>query len=70
MLIKINGISIDYRDEGAGIPVIFIHARSLSIRPCGTISWLRYRITVAQSCVQFDAHINTGRARPLARKLS
>lgn len=26
MLIKTNGISIDYRDEGAGVPVIFIHA--------------------------------------------
>jgi hypothetical protein len=26
MLIKTNGISIAYRDEGTGIPVIFIHA--------------------------------------------
>ena len=30
MLIKINGISIDYRDQGAGVPVIFIHAFPLN----------------------------------------
>jgi pimeloyl-ACP methyl ester carboxylesterase len=30
MLIKTNGISLDYRDGGAGIPVIFIHAFPLN----------------------------------------
>lgn len=30
MLIKTNGISIDYRDGGTGIPVIFIHAFPLN----------------------------------------
>jgi pimeloyl-ACP methyl ester carboxylesterase len=30
MLIKTNGISTDYRDEGTGIPVIFIHAFPLN----------------------------------------
>ena len=30
MLIKTNGIGIDYRDEGSGIPVIFIHAFPLN----------------------------------------
>ena len=30
MLIKTNGISVDYRDGGTGIPVIFIHAFPLN----------------------------------------
>jgi 3-oxoadipate enol-lactonase len=30
VLIRTNGIGIDYRDEGAGIPVIFIHAFPLN----------------------------------------
>lgn len=30
MLTTINGINIDYRDEGAGLPVIFIHAFPLN----------------------------------------
>ena len=30
MLININGIRIDYRDQGAGVPVIFIHAFPLN----------------------------------------
>ncbi|HXI92408.1 MAG TPA: alpha/beta hydrolase [Blastocatellia bacterium] len=30
MLINVNGISIDYRDQGAGVPVIFIHAFPLN----------------------------------------
>jgi pimeloyl-ACP methyl ester carboxylesterase len=30
MLINTNGISIDYRDQGAGVPVIFIHAFPLN----------------------------------------
>jgi pimeloyl-ACP methyl ester carboxylesterase len=30
MLIKTNGISIDYRDQGTGLPVIFIHAFPLN----------------------------------------
>src|SRR5713101_3952352 len=30
MLINVNGISVDYRDQGAGIPVIFIHAFPLN----------------------------------------
>src|SRR5262245_48348877 len=30
MLININGISIDYRDQGSGIPVVFIHAFPLN----------------------------------------
>jgi len=30
VLIKTNGISIDYRDEGTGTPVIFIHAFPLN----------------------------------------
>jgi len=30
MLIKTNGIRIDYRDEGAGLPVIFLHAFPLN----------------------------------------
>lgn len=30
MLIRINGIRLDYRDQGSGIPVIFIHAFPLN----------------------------------------
>ena len=30
MKITVNGISIDYRDEGSGLPVIFIHAFPLN----------------------------------------
>lgn len=30
MLIRTNGIGLDYRDEGSGIPVIFIHAFPLN----------------------------------------
>ena len=30
MKTKVNGISIDYRDEGSGLPVIFIHAFPLN----------------------------------------
>jgi len=30
MLIKTNGIGIDYRDRGSGIPVIFVHAFPLN----------------------------------------
>lgn len=30
MLIRANGINIDYRDSGAGLPVIFIHAFPLN----------------------------------------
>lgn len=30
MLIRANGININYRDEGAGVPVIFIHAFPLN----------------------------------------
>src|SRR5438132_12664455 len=30
MLMNVNGISIDYRDQGAGVPVIFIHAFPLN----------------------------------------
>jgi len=30
MLININGISIDYRDQGSGVPVVFIHAFPLN----------------------------------------
>jgi pimeloyl-ACP methyl ester carboxylesterase len=30
MKIEINGINIDYRDEGSGLPVIFIHAFPLN----------------------------------------
>lgn len=30
MLIKTNGVGIDYREEGSGIPVIFIHAFPLN----------------------------------------
>src|SRR5215472_9571285 len=26
MLIRINGIDLDYRDYGAGVPVVFLHA--------------------------------------------
>ena len=30
MKIKVNGINIDYRDEGSGLPVLFIHAFPLN----------------------------------------
>src|SRR6476659_3348267 len=30
MLIKANGIGLDYRDQGAGIPVVLIHAFPLN----------------------------------------
>ena len=30
MKIKVNGIDIDYRDEGSGLPVVFIHAFPLN----------------------------------------
>ena len=30
MLINVNGISIDHRDQGSGVPVIFIHAFPLN----------------------------------------
>ena len=30
MLITLNGISIDYRDKGTGVPVIFIHSFPLN----------------------------------------
>ena len=30
MLIKTNGIGIDYRDQGSGIPIIFLHAFPLN----------------------------------------
>ena len=30
MRMKVNGISIDYRDEGSGLPVVFIHAFPLN----------------------------------------
>src|SRR6185369_7831778 len=30
MLININGIGIDYRDLGSGIPVVFVHAFPLN----------------------------------------
>src|SRR5262249_38703169 len=30
MLIKINGIDLDYRDQGTGIPLVFLHAFPLN----------------------------------------
>lgn len=30
MLIKINGIDLDYRDQGTGLPVVFLHAFPLN----------------------------------------